>query len=125
MNSTPTSLQRICIVVALFILSSFTAFAQKAKEHYILHNPDPKISAEVYKAAIENKDLDQFRYLNQRRTIRFANSQASIEIFSAKELLDKYGKQISPLTIKDPAGAASIEFVLYPENKAIKEQIVK
>lgn len=113
-------------LIVLLLISGTTAFAQdKAKSHYIIHNPDPNIPISAYQEAIEKKDLDSFRFYDTRRTIKIADSQTTIEIFSAKELLDLYGKPISPFTIKDPSKATNIEFIFSPEYKAFKEKIIK
>jgi hypothetical protein len=113
------------VILFVFILLSSSLSAQKSKSHYLLHNPDPAIPAAVYEEAINKKNFEEFRYVDARRTIKFSGSSASIELFSAKELLELYGKAIHPMNIKYPASAASIEFILYPEHKAIKEKLLK
>jgi hypothetical protein len=113
------------ITLLCLLLFSFTSTAQKAKEHYVLHHADSKIDAATYKQALDNKELDGFRFLDKRRIIKFEGSATTVELYSAKELLDLYGKQISPLTIKNSAAAQQIEFIIFPEQKAIKEKLVK
>jgi hypothetical protein len=113
------------LALVLFIFCfTISGFAQKAKEHYVIHDPEPGISLEVYRQALDKKDLDPFRYLDTRRTIRIAGSKTTVELYSANELKTIYAKPVSPLTIKDPASAPKIEFILEPELKAIKEKLV-
>ena len=54
----------------------------------------------MYKTALTNYDqLDEFRFLNERRIIFFEKNGIYVELYSASELYDKYGKEISPTTI--------------------------
>ncbi len=92
--------------------------------HFILHFHKPNIdSASYYKAANYFNRYDNYRFLNKRRIIYFDDKNVSIELFSASELKEKYGKRISPYTIKDDDKFPNIEF--HFENGNIKEQIIQ
>jgi len=67
----------------------------------------------TYKLAVNNfTTLDELRFLNQRRIIQFEKDGISIELMSANELLDKYGKEISPLTIMPGSKFLPVKFQL-------------
>ncbi len=73
------------------------------KLSFYISSMDDKVSDEelgIYKTALlEFSQLDEFRYLNERRTIFFEKNQIIVELFSASELEEKYGKEVSPFTI--------------------------
>ena len=69
------------------------------KYHYILHNVSDVDSVKLYNTALSKINLDEYRLINKRRTIQF-DTGVTIELLSAKELNDKYGKPISPLNKK-------------------------
>ena len=94
------------------------------KRHFKFHFYETNLdTAAYYKAAYYFYRFDNYRFYGSRRIIYFANKEASIELYSAKELVDKYGKRISPLTIKDEINFPKIEFVFF--NDVLKEQLVK
>lgn len=76
-----------------------------------------------YKAIASYDSFDQFRFYDKRRLIFFIDKNVSIELFSAKELNEKYGKRISPYTIKDGESFPEIEFAI--NESGIKPQLVK
>jgi len=80
-------------------------------------------SLSYFKAIANYDSFDQFRFYDKRRLIFFIDKNVSIELFSAKELNEKYGKRISPYTIKDGESFPEIEFAL--NETGIKPQIVK
>lgn len=91
--------------------------------HYKLHfHQNTTDSLSYYKAASLFDRYDNYRFLNQRRIIYFDNRQVSIELFSANELKEKYGKRISPYTIKEGSTYPEIEFHL--EDGLIKEVLI-
>lgn len=73
------------------------------KNTFLLYSGNSNISQSelvIYKIALlEFSQLDEFRFLNERRTIHFEKNQIAVELFSANELAEQYGKEISPYTI--------------------------
>jgi hypothetical protein len=73
------------------------------KQTFILSSINNNISElelEIYNGALINfSQLDEFRFLNQRRKILFEKNQIFVELFSANELAEQFGKEVSPLTI--------------------------
>lgn len=111
------------IVTIILILITSVSFAQQ-EQQYVLHSTNPDIDLSVYKKAVENwGQLDHYRLLNQRRTILYfgvyGSEGVTIELFSAQELLDNYGKPISPFTIINPEDAKETVFVLTPDKLSI------
>ena len=94
------------------------------KIHFIIHTDNPNDNIAKYENAINNYGkLDEFRFYSARRTIQFQNTTAWIELYSAKELLDLYGKKISPFTIKDGQKYQDIEFAFTMDGKNLKPQL--
>jgi hypothetical protein len=111
----------------LFILVSFLFTANKIiaqvnnqdsthKVTYLISSSDVTISQanfSLYDEALRNfTTLDELRFLNQRRTILFEKDGITVELFSANELLEKYGKEISPLTIVPGSKFLPVKFQL-------------
>jgi hypothetical protein len=74
-----------------------------------------------YKIAINSiSDLDEFRFLNERRMIFFEKNLISVELYSASELYEKYGKEIAPSTIIPGSKYYPVTFQIIPwENNYI------
>lgn len=98
--------------ILLFILFSWGIFEIDAqvipsttieKNTFILSSVNNNVSEsqlEIYKMALINfSQLDEFRFLNERRTILFEKNQITVELFSANELAEQFGKEVSPFTI--------------------------
>ena len=83
------------------------------KPHYIVNNPGDAKETSSYYDLLSNFNLDEYRFLDKRRTIKFVNSDVTVDLYSAKEMLDIYGKPISPLTIMDNVPKKNIAFFLY------------
>ena len=104
------------IIYILLVLSFNKLSAQTEKElkktSFIIHC-DASVNKQKYEDAADNYgQLDQFRFYDKRRIVKFKNVNVSIELYSAKELLDKYKKLISPLTIKAGQKYKDVWFVL-------------
>ncbi len=116
---------RLRIVLFLIVvLTSVYSFAQ-TKQHYVLHSTNPNVDLTVYYNAIENwGKLDQFRLLDERRTIPFfdvmGNEGVTIEIFSALELKQSYGTEIPKTIITDKNSIKTTVFILTPDRLSIK-----
>jgi hypothetical protein len=83
------------------------------KKHYELLSSVENEDLTLYQQALSNySELDQFRFLNNRRTIKFSGSNVSIELYSANELLTDYGKQVAPLTIMPNTFYKPVEFMI-------------
>ena len=68
------------------------------KYHYILHNVADVDSKKIYIASLSKLNLDEYRLIKKRRTIKF-NTGASVELLSGDELFEKYKKPISQFNI--------------------------
>ncbi len=113
------------LLLSLMLSFTFIKAQTSEKRHFIIHKVDNSIDAVKYQTAIDNwGQLDSYRLMNQRRIIYFTDSKLSIELLSAQELLDTYGKQISPHTIKSP-DYVKVAFELTQDGKSIKPQLVK
>jgi len=111
------------ICLGLFVLCNPISAQTNEKVHYYLHADAGEADLEKYARAIDAYGrLDMFRFIDSRRTISFAGTGVSVELCSASELKQMYGKAISPRTIVDAQQALSIEFVL-TEGGFIKERI--
>ena len=74
----------------------------------------------MFEQALTNySELDQFRFLNQRRTIKFSGTNVSIELFSANELLADYGKVIAPSTIIPGTFYKPVDFMITNNDKVL------
>ena len=73
------------------------------KQTFILSSINNNMSEselEIYNVALINfSQLDEFRFLNERRIILFEKNQIFVELFSANELAEQFGKEVSPFTI--------------------------
>ncbi len=109
-----------------FILSiNFLHSQTSAKKHFIIHRIDNTADISKYQeAAAAWGQLDGFRFLDKRRTINFTDGKASIELYSANELLEMYGKHISDLTIKND-NYPQITFDVTMDGKGLKPQFIK
>ncbi len=112
---------RTIFFLFLFLIIDVTAFAQGAKPHYVVNNAGDAKATENYYYLLSNFSFDQYRFFDKRRTITFIKSAVTVELYSAKELLETYQKPISPLTIMDNIPKTDIAFLM----NAGKVQIVK
>ena len=112
---------KLCITI-MFVLFSGFSFAQengdiKQKKHFSLISSDSKINISPFEMALSGfSKLDQFRIYDQRRIIFFERNSVSVELFSAKELEENFGKQISPYTIMNKAEMIPVIFLLKEVN---------
>ena len=115
MQTTPLSIiYNTILILVLFFAFSKIGFSQdaKVKQHYVINNAADAKEATSYSELLSNFDFDQYRFYDQRRTIKFIKSNITIELFSAKELLDTYGKTVSPFTIMDNIHSKEIAFIM-------------
>jgi len=112
---------RTIFFLFLVLIIDVTAFAQGAKPHYVVNNAGDAKETENYYYLLSNFNFDQYRFYDKRRTITFVKSAVTVELYSAKELLETYQKPISPLTIMDNIPQTDIAFLM----NAGKVQIVK
>jgi len=111
------------ILSLLLILVGPVHAQESEKAHYVLKTERGDANlVDIQTALSKRGSLDGFRFLNARREIVISGTGVVVELFSAKELLDLYGKAVSPLTISDESGVANIEFVL-TENGLLKERL--
>lgn len=103
-----------------FIITGFLLKAQAPvkKENYRFINENFE-STLHYEKAMTHTDLDSLRFLNERRRIPLDGTTMYIELFSANELLERYKKPISPLTIKNPATARKVKLTFASNNYSL------
>ena len=111
------------LIVLFFVLLVKFNFSQNSgKTHFIIHPIDKSIEISLYERAASNwTQLDKYRLMDKRRVIYFSDMKASIELYSAQELLDTYGKQISPFTIKTET-YPDLTFDVSKDGSALKPQ---
>jgi len=80
----------------------------KPKEHYRLLNPKGDFSLN-YEKALTRASLDSLRFVEKRRQIPIEGTNMVLELFSAKELLEKYQKPILPINIADASKAQKVK----------------
>jgi hypothetical protein len=97
-----------------------------SKTHFILNlNVGAKNKQELYNHALNSfTRLENYRLLDKRRTIQLANGDGSVELFSANELKQLYGRLVRPQNKNDIQVSQEIELVL-SEQGIIKEQLKK
>ena len=112
-------MNKILVFFALMFCFSLTSnlLAQDQvevmKKHYNIFSSNENEDLTLFEQALTNySELDQFRFLNQRRTIKFSGTNVSIELFSANELLADYGKVIAPLTIMPGTFYKPVDFMI-------------
>jgi len=94
------------------------------KEHFIIHANGADTNVIKYEEAlVAYSQMDVFRFYDKRRVIQFVNSSITVELYSAKELLEKYGKEIPPHTIMPNQEYKEINFDLSMDGKAVKPQL--
>ena len=111
---------RISLVLCLFltnkIYSQIVDTETMEKSSFIISSSNENITSaqlNVYKTAVNNyTNLDELRFLDQRRIIPFEKNEISIELFSANELLEKYGKEIPKNTIVHGSKYLPVHFQL-------------
>ena len=108
----------VVFITLIFALSfSFKVFGQNQvgvmKKHYEISSSIDNEDFTQYEQAINNyTELDQFRFLENRRTIKFSGSEVTIELYSAKELFEQYGKEIAPSTIMPGTFYKPVNFMI-------------
>ncbi len=112
-------MNKILVFFALIFCFSLTSnlLAQDQvavmKKHYNIFSSNENEDLTLFEQALTNySELDQFRFLNQRRTIKFSGTNVSIELFSAIELLADYRKVIAPLTIMPGTFYKPVDFMI-------------
>lgn len=103
------------LVFCMFLSAKVIAQDQTVvmKKHYELSSSIENEDFTLYEQALSNySELDQFRFLNNRRTIKFSGSNVSIELYSANELLTDYGKEVAQLTIMPNTFYKPVEFMI-------------
>jgi hypothetical protein len=100
--------------------------SENNKPHYILNlNISAANKQQVYiNALTQFARIEQFRFVEKRRTINLQGGDGSITLFSSQELFDSYGKRIRPQNIKQGQPYLEVEFLL-GDNGLIKEQLIR
>jgi hypothetical protein len=110
----------VAFVFLLMITINNKLFSQNAKPHYIIQNGGSPEETLKYSNALKDFDFEQYRFYNKRRIIKFTNSNATIELFSAKELLDLYQRPVHPFNIMNDIPTNDIEFLYFPTEGKVK-----
>ncbi len=100
----------ILLLVCLNVSSQVYTFQNSIKLNFTVNSDEnDSITSRIYQAAYDYSYFDEMRYLETRRIIKVHGYSANIVLFSAQELLDKYGKQISPLTTSEEIDSVIVE----------------
>jgi len=92
------------------------------KRHFTFHFFDKNIDTlAYYKAALNFHSFHPYRFFDKRRVIFFNDKKVSVELYSAQEIKNLYGKDVRGFIEKDNDKYPRIEFVFY--NGRIKEQL--
>ena len=110
------------IIVVLFLIITNKTLAQTVetetieKLSFIISSSNQNITSgqlNVYKTAVNNyTNIDELRFVDQRRIIQFEKDGVSIELLSAVELLEKFGKEIPENTIVQGSKYLPVRFQL-------------
>jgi hypothetical protein len=118
-------MRKILFAFACLLCISIAQAQTSSKKHFIIHRIDNTTDITKYQeAASAWGQLDAFRFMDKRRTINFTDGKASIELYSAKELLEMYGKHISDLTITSDK-YPNVAFDVTMDGKGLKPQLIK
>ncbi len=95
------------------------------KHHFTLNiNPPYQASKENYVKAFSHfSRIEDYRLVNERRSIQIAPDVGTIELYSAQELYEKYGRRIRPNN-KTENNLPKIEFIV-TEQGMVKERAIK
>jgi hypothetical protein len=105
----------------LFILScSQIGLAQITKPHFEIKNAKDQKESTAFYNAVKDVNFEEYRFYSERRVIRFVNSPVTIELFSAKELLDMYQRPVHELNILNNKAKKEIEFQYFPQSGSAK-----
>jgi hypothetical protein len=104
------------------LLLSFSnrAISQTSKQHFIIQNAGSPEETIKYTNALKDFDFEQYRFYSKRRIIKFSNTNAVIELLSAKELLDLYQRPIHPFNIMNNTPSKEIEFYYFSDSGKVK-----
>ncbi len=108
-------MKKAFFTLALLLSIGICAQSGSKKPHYEIINPESEIFLK-YEKALTHTEFDGLRFLNQRRQIPIDGSKIIIELYSAQELLEKYGKKISLLTVKNYLGTKQVKLKLADNN---------
>ncbi len=113
------------LIFFCFILN--IAFSQApVKQHFVIHSTNPALNLDKFYFAVDNwGHIDDYRFIETRRTILFVDEGVSVELYSAKELLALYGKLIPPGTIKSTDNYKEISFAITLDGNGLKPQLLK
>ena len=111
---------RISLILFLFLTNKTYSQTVETetleKSSFIISSSNENITSaqlNVYKTAVNNyANLDEFRFLNERRIIEFEKDQITLELFSANELAEKYGKEVPASTIIPGSNYLPVKFQL-------------
>jgi len=117
---------KLLLSLIAMLLSGFL-FAQNAptKEHFIITKNTSDIDVQKYADAANSGfiNLDAYRFYDKRRVISFTGTDATIELYSAKEMETKYGKIVPAETIMPGQDFKEITFSLTLDGKSFKPQL--
>lgn len=96
------------------------------KPHFRIFTNDPSVSnLEKYvSVCAEYIDFDQFRLQSERRVLKFQFVEVYIELYSGDELVQLYGKPLSPLTILHGQSYRPVEFYITDESQPRLDYLV-
>ena len=119
-----STMKKIPLLLLLTFFYVSTIFSQnnsqtslpKKKDHYRIINNGNSDPLWYEKAMAHAQGMDSLRFLKERRHIPIQGTSLVLELWSAEELLQAYGKPISLLTILDPKKARGVTIKLDSKN---------
>ncbi|MBS1646275.1 MAG: gliding motility-associated C-terminal domain-containing protein [Bacteroidetes bacterium] len=95
------------IFFLLFVFAWASSFSQQGvyKAHYEFIAPQG-VSTLAFDKAIQHLALDELRYLDERRTLPIEGTSVSLQLYSAQELYQKYGKPLAPIVAQHSDGVS-------------------
>ncbi|MBM3429361.1 MAG: hypothetical protein FJX99_00070 [Bacteroidetes bacterium] len=109
------------ILVVLFFLLTNKTYSQitdvqiSEKSSFVVYSNENITATQLnlYKSAVNDfSNLDELRFLDERRIILFEKDGVSVELLSANELSNKYGKEIPENTILPGSKYLPVRFQL-------------
>jgi hypothetical protein len=76
------------IFTLVFISALSHSYGQKSDNSFVITEDAQVTDIALYEKALNNADMDRYRYLDSRRVIKFQKGVV-IELFSANEMIEK------------------------------------
>jgi hypothetical protein len=113
------------LILFLMAFATSRVFAQTTKPHFEIRNAGSSEEQAKYYSALKDFDFEKYRFIEKRRVIGISNSDVTIELYSAKELLLLYNREVHPDNLKTGQPVNEIRFLYFPQEGKIKPDFSK